>query len=77
METHIDEASTQDLLGRLAQVEGQARGISKMVQERRPWDQVLTQIMAARAPLEKVGAAVVTHSIDECFALPPSSASPR
>ena len=74
MESHIDEAGAQDLLDRLARVEGQVRGISKMVQERRPCDQVLTQIMAARAALEKVGAAVVTHSIDECLTLPPEQA---
>ncbi len=30
--------------------------------------------MAARAALEKVGAAVVTHNIDECLALPPEQA---
>lgn len=74
MEAHIDEASAQDLLDRLARVEGQVRGISRMVQERRPCDQVLTQIMAVRAALERVGAAVVTHSIDECLALPPEQA---
>jgi len=64
----------QDLLDRLARIEGQVRGVSKMVQERRPCDQVLTQIMAARAALEKVGAAVVTQSLDECLALPPDQA---
>lgn len=74
MESQIDETSAQDLLDRLARIEGQVRGISKMVQERRPCDQVLTQIMAARAALEKVGAAVVTHNIDECLALPPAQA---
>lgn len=74
MELMIDEDGAQDLLDRLARIEGQVRGVSKMVQERRPCDQVLTQIMAARAALEKVGAAVVTHNIDECLALPPEQA---
>lgn len=50
------------------------RGISKMVAERRPCDQVLMQIMAARAALEKVAAAVVSSSIDECLSLPPEEA---
>ncbi len=73
-EPRLDEQTAQDLLDRLARIEGQVRGISKMVQERRPCDQVLTQIMAARAALEKVGAAVVTHNIEECLALPPEQA---
>jgi DNA-binding FrmR family transcriptional regulator len=70
----VDDAMAQDLLDRLARIEGQVRGIGKMVQERRPCDQVLMQIMAARAALEKVGAAVVTHAIEECLALPPDEA---
>lgn len=74
MEPRVDDAMAQDLLDRLARIEGQVRGISKMVQERRACDQVLMQIMAARAALEKVGAAVVTHNIDECLALPPEQA---
>ncbi len=69
-----DDALAQDLLDRLARIEGQVRGVSKMIQERRPCDQVLTQIMAARAALEKVGAAVVTQSLDECLSLPPAQA---
>jgi len=74
MEPRFDDETAQELLDRLARIEGQVRGISKMVQERRPCDQVLTQVMAARAALEKVGAAVVTHNIDECLALPPEQA---
>ena len=74
MEPRFDDGTAQELVDRLARIEGQVRGISKMVQERRPCDQVLTQVMAARAALEKVGAAVVTHTIDECLALPPEQA---
>lgn len=73
-EPRVDDALAQELLDRLARIEGQVRGIGKMVQERRPCDQVLMQVMAARAALEKVGAAVVTHNIEECLALPPEQA---
>jgi DNA-binding FrmR family transcriptional regulator len=74
METHLDAEMTQQMLDRLARIEGQVRGISKMVEEGRPCDQVLMQVMAARAALEKVAAAVVTTGIDECLALPPEQA---
>lgn len=74
MEPQEDNETVQELLDRLARIEGQVRGIRKMVEERRPCDQVLTQIMAARAALEKTGAAIVTHNIDKCLALPPAQA---
>jgi DNA-binding FrmR family transcriptional regulator len=74
METQLDAEMTQQLLDRLARIEGQVRGISKMLEEHRPCDQVLMQVMAARAALEKVAVAVVTTGIDDCLALPPEQA---
>ena len=74
MDLQVDVETAQNIQERLARIEGQVRGVSKMVEERRPCDQVLMQIMAARAALEKVAAAVVSSSIDECLALPPQEA---
>jgi DNA-binding FrmR family transcriptional regulator len=74
MEAQIDEQMVQELQARLARIEGQIRGVSKMVQEHRPCDQILMQVMAARAALEKVAGAVVTYGIEECFSLPPEQA---
>jgi DNA-binding FrmR family transcriptional regulator len=74
METQWDTATLQDLQDRLARIEGQVRGIGRMIEERRRCDQILMQVMAARAALEKVAAAVVATSIDECLALPPEQA---
>ena len=74
MDTQWDAETVQNLQDRLARIEGQVRGISKMVEERRRCDQILMQVMAARAALEKVAAAVVATSIDECLSLPPEQA---
>jgi DNA-binding FrmR family transcriptional regulator len=74
METPWDTVTVQDLQDRLARIEGQVRGIGRMIEQRRRCDQVLMQVMAARAALEKVAAAVVVTSIDECLALPPDQA---
>ncbi|HZS85932.1 MAG TPA: metal-sensitive transcriptional regulator [Chloroflexota bacterium] len=74
MDLELNAETAQNIQERLARIEGQVRGISKMVAERRPCDQVLMQIMAARAALEKVAAAVVSSSIDECLSLPPEEA---
>jgi DNA-binding FrmR family transcriptional regulator len=74
MQTGIEGDAARDLRDRLARIEGQIRGLSKMIDERRPCDEVLVQIMAARAALEKIAAAVVSDSIDSCLALPPDKA---
>jgi DNA-binding FrmR family transcriptional regulator len=74
MEQERNEEQVRVLLDRLARIEGQIRGISKMIQDHRPCDQVLMQVMAARAALEKVASEVVANSIDECFTLPPEQA---
>jgi DNA-binding FrmR family transcriptional regulator len=74
MGTQWDEETIQNLQGRLARIEGQIRGIGKMIEERRGCDQILMQVMAARAALEKVATAVVATSIDDCLALPPEQA---
>ena len=74
MESQWDEETVQNVRDRLARIEGQIRGIGKMIEEQRRCDQILMQVMAARAALEKVAAAVVATSIDECLTLPPEQA---
>jgi CsoR family transcriptional regulator, copper-sensing transcriptional repressor len=60
--TGIDEA-----LVRLRRIEGQIRGIQRMVEERKDCESILTQVMAARAALDKVGLHIVEHNLDECL----------
>jgi CsoR family transcriptional regulator, copper-sensing transcriptional repressor len=74
VEPQVNEQTMRDVLDRLSRIEGQVRGVSKMVQEHRPCDQVLMQVMAARAALEKVAGIVATYGIEECLALPPEEA---
>lgn len=57
---------------RLRRIEGQVRGIQKMVDERRDCEAVLTQIISARTALDRVAAQVVTTYIDECLAKQPA-----
>jgi len=47
-------ASKDELLRRLARVEGQVRGVTRMIEEDRYCIDVLTQIEAAEAALNKV-----------------------
>ena len=47
-------ATKEQLLARLARIEGQVRGIERMVEENRYCIDVLTQISATQAALDKV-----------------------
>ena len=52
-------ATRDDLLRRLARVEGQVRGVGRMVEEDRHCIDVLTQISAVQAALDKVALGLV------------------
>ncbi len=61
-------ASEQQIKDRLRRIEGQIRGIHKMVETRRPCADVVTQVLAARAALEKVAEEIIASHVDECLA---------
>ncbi|MHB8781696.1 MAG: metal-sensitive transcriptional regulator [Candidatus Geothermincolia bacterium] len=56
------------MLRRLHRIEGQVRGIAKMVEREEPCEDVLTQIAAARAALDRVGVYIISHRMRECVA---------
>ncbi|HYM45220.1 MAG TPA: metal-sensitive transcriptional regulator [Solirubrobacteraceae bacterium] len=60
-------ASKQQLLGRLARVEGQVRGVARMVQEDRYCIDVLTQISAVQAALEKIALGLLDGHVRVCM----------
>jgi DNA-binding FrmR family transcriptional regulator len=63
-QTRID---TEALLARLRRIEGQIRGIHRMVSEDRMCEDVLTQLMAARSGLDQVGLLIMDHHIEHCL----------
>jgi len=54
---HRETETQRDLRDRLRKVEGQVRGIQRMVEERRPWEDIIPQLLAARTALDKLSAA--------------------
>jgi CsoR family transcriptional regulator, copper-sensing transcriptional repressor len=58
---------SDDLIVRLRRIEGQIKGIQKMMEERRPCREVLTQIMAARSSLDQVGVQVFQREVADCL----------
>jgi DNA-binding FrmR family transcriptional regulator len=56
----------EKLLKRLARIEGQVRGVSKMVEEERYCIDVLTQIGAIQAALDKVALGLLDEHTRHC-----------
>ncbi len=64
----VDAAEAQQIKDRLRRIEGQVRGIYRMIDEGRPCVDVITQVMAARTALDRVAEAVITSHVAECLA---------
>jgi CsoR family transcriptional regulator, copper-sensing transcriptional repressor len=60
-------ASPDQLLTRLARIEGQVRGVARMVEEARYCIEVVTQINAARAALDKVALGLLDGHVRHCL----------
>ena len=60
-------ASKDQLLKRLARVEGQVRGVARMVEEDRYCIDVLTQISAVQAALDKIALGLVDGHARHCM----------
>ena len=65
----------KDVLLRLRRIEGQLRGIQRMVEEGVPCADILTQVAAVTAAIKKVGMVIVQTYMEEC--LNETQAGPR
>lgn len=57
----------QQVLNRLARIEGHVRGIKRMVEEDTPCPDVLMQIAAVRAALNGVGRVILEDHLQSCM----------
>src|SRR2546426_482517 len=66
-----DETQTKSdieaILTRLRRIEGQIRGIHRMLAEDRVCEDIVTQLMAARSSLDQVGLLIIDQHIDRCL----------
>jgi CsoR family transcriptional regulator, copper-sensing transcriptional repressor len=60
-------ASKDQLLKRLSRVEGQVRGVAKMVEEDRYCTDVITQIAAVQAALDKIALGLLDGHTRHCL----------
>ena len=61
------KASKEQLLKRLARAQGQVGGVTRMVEEDRYCIDVLTQIEAAQAALDKIALGLVDDHVRNCM----------
>ena len=59
--------SKQDILKRLNRIEGQVKGIHKMIDEDKNCGDILTQISAVRAAINKVGSIILEKHSLKCL----------
>jgi CsoR family transcriptional regulator, copper-sensing transcriptional repressor len=57
----------EEILVRLRRVEGQLRGIQHMIEQERTCEDVITQLMAARAALDRASLVIMSHQIEYCL----------
>lgn len=56
----------EDVIKRLARIEGHLRGVRRMVEEDKSCPEVLLQLAAVRAALDKVGRIVFEDHVETC-----------
>lgn len=64
----MDEKLKKSQLARLGRIEGQVRGVARMIEEDRYCIEVVTQIRALRAALDKVEQETLSDHLRHCVA---------
>jgi DNA-binding FrmR family transcriptional regulator len=67
MEAHLGTDELTGILNRLRRVEGQTRGLQRMLEENRSCEEIFTQLAATRAALDRVGVLLVSLMMRDCF----------
>jgi len=65
---HFPQEDAVRLINRLRRVEGQSRGLQRMIEEGRSCDEVFTQLAATKAALDRVGVLLISLKMRECMA---------
>jgi len=65
----VDENNNgqKQVLDRLKRIEGQVRGLQRMIETHRDCSDVITQLLAARSALEQVGVQLLDQQLQNCL----------
>ena len=61
------EKEYKDLLNRLSRIEGQVRGIKRMVEDGRDCSEVLIQLSAVKSAINNTGKIILQDHIEHCI----------
>jgi DNA-binding FrmR family transcriptional regulator len=67
VEEHVGEREAGRIVNRLRRVEGQARGLQRMIEEGRPCEEIFTQLAATKAALDRVGVLLISLKMRDCL----------
>ncbi len=65
----VAEEVTASLLARLRRIEGQVRGLQRMLEEGRDCAEVAQQVAATRAALDRVAMDLIAAGLEQCVRL--------
>jgi len=57
----------KNVLNRLRRIEGQIRGLERMLEQEAPCSEVLTQLYAATAAMKKTGVVIIQANMRRCI----------
>ena len=64
---YLDEDATKALADRLARIEGHVRAVRRMLLEKRCADEILLQVAAVKAALNKFSSSLLEHELKACM----------
>jgi len=62
-----DPEAVRPLINRMKRIEGQARGIQRMLEEGRQCEEVVMQISSMRSALNKVAMSILADHLEQCL----------
>jgi DNA-binding FrmR family transcriptional regulator len=63
----VEYSNSRDLLVALRRIEGQARGIQRMIEEGQPCDEVVRQVSALRSAADRLNHRLVSSNLLACL----------
>ncbi len=61
------EPNKQKIVNRLRRIEGQIRGLQRLIEDGAPCVDVLTQVSAVTSAMKKTGAAIISANMRTCL----------
>lgn len=63
----MDEKERTKIIKRLKRIEGQIRGLQRMINEDRPLEDLLVQLAASKSAFDEAGLAIIAEYMKECL----------